>query len=113
MKPSVVQKPFVSPFLFSIFLAVGVTGTLLFFHVKNGPIVVIHEWLGMAFVVAGLIHILLNFRTLLAYFKTRQCWVATLAAVLLIALFAIAGFNHGEGRHGPHGSPDSVEAESR
>lgn len=104
------QKTVISPFLLVVFAASAITGVLMFFHIKNGPIVVVHEWLGMAFALAGVLHLVLNFRQLTAYFKTRQSWVALGAALALVALFVAAGW-HGEGE-GPRGHrPPAVDAD--
>ncbi len=102
MKPSVVQKPILSPFLLTVFAAVAVTGVLLFFHIKNGLIVVVHEWLGMVFVIAGAVHVILNFRQFLAYCKLTRAWIGVVLALVLIGFFAVAGLNH---HGGPHGRP--------
>lgn len=113
MKPSVVQKPVLSPFLLTVFAAVAVTGVLLFFHIKNGPIVVIHEWLGMAFVIAGVLHIVLNFRQFLSYCKLARAWIGIVLALVLVGLFALAGLNHHGGPHGRpgEGAPQSGQSE--
>jgi hypothetical protein len=92
-----------------LFAAIAVTGVLMFYHVKNGSVVIIHEWLGMLFAAAGLVHVIINFRQLAAYFKTKQCVVAVAIALGLVALFAAAGPFHPEGPHG-HRGPQAAEA---
>jgi hypothetical protein len=113
MKQSVVKKPVISPFLFTVFAAVAVTGVLLFVDVKNGPITVIHEWLGIVFVIAGLLHIILNFRQFLSYFKLTRAWIGVVLGLALIGFFAFAGFGHHGGPHGRPGAdaPQSGQAE--
>ena len=108
LKSTLFKKSFVSPFLTIGFLAISITGALLFFHVKNGAIMTIHEWFGWAFIVGGIIHLLINLKPLLSYFKSIQAIVSCgVAAVLLVAL-TVVGMNHKGGRHGhgEHGNPE-------
>lgn len=107
MKDPILQKPVLSPFLVTIFAAISVTGVLLFFHIKNGSIVVVHEWLGLIFVVTGLIHLILNFRQFSAYLKLRRSWIAITAAALLILVLALAGLNHKGGHN--RGQPPAMQ----
>lgn len=112
MKQSVVQKTVISPFLMTVFASVAITGVLLFFHVKNGPIVVVHEWLGMVFVIAGLLHIILNLRQFVAYLKLPRAWIGIALALICIGVFAVGGLTHPGGHHGPQseGAPQSGQA---
>jgi hypothetical protein len=99
------RKSIISPFITIGFLAISITGILLFFHIKNGMIMTIHQWFGWAFIVGGLIHLLLHFKTLLSHLKTvRGLLSVGLSLVLLIAMAMIGvnhrghGHGHGEGR---------------
>lgn len=38
-------------------LVVGVTGIILFFNLAKGPVEAVHEWLGMIFVAAAVLHV--------------------------------------------------------
>ncbi|MFT3783853.1 MAG: DUF4405 domain-containing protein [Nibricoccus sp.] len=91
-------KPSLSPFVAVAFLVISLTGALLFFHIKNGVVMVLHEWFGWAFIVAGLVHILLNLKPLLSYSKFRSGWVSLWLALMLTVALAIVGLNH-------HGNP--------
>lgn len=107
MNPSLPSKPSLSPFVAVAFAVISVTGVLLFFHVKNGPIMVLHEWFGWAFVVAGLIHLILNWRPLLGYLRLKCGCVSLGVALLLTVGLAVAGLNHGH--QGPGGRPAFAE----
>jgi hypothetical protein len=67
-------------------LAVSVTGLMLLFGIR-GEMGDIHEWIGVAFVVAILLHIIRNWRALGAMFKSRTS--ATIAVVGGLALTAL------------------------
>jgi len=85
---------------------------MLFFHMKNGMVMVLHEMFGWAFVVAGLVHLLLNWRPLLSYLRLRAGVLSLVFALVLVALLSYAGLNHDE-QHGPgrHGPPLEAHAE--
>jgi hypothetical protein len=100
------KKPALSPFVAIAFLVISVTGVLLYFHVKNGPIIVLHEWFGWAFVVAGILHVLLNIKPLFAYLKLRSGLWSLAAALILTVILTMIGLN----RHrGPNGQPPPFE----
>ncbi len=94
-------KTVLSPFLTIAFLAISATGLLMFFRVHSGTIREIHEILGILFVVAGLVHFIVNFRQIASYLKLRRSWIAIVAAVALIA-FAAIGDDEGGPERGPH-----------
>jgi len=109
MNHSFLQKTFLSPFLFGLFLAVAVTGVLMFFHVKNGPIVVVHEWVSIVFVVVAVLHLVINLTQLAAYFKLGRAWAALTVAAAIAAIFVVAGFNHRGGSRGPENRPNTSQ----
>lgn len=89
-----------SPFVAVGFAAIAVTGALLFFHVKNGAIMALHEWFGWAFIVTGTVHILLNWRPLLGYLRQRAGVLSLAVGIVATILLAAAGSHHVEGGHG-------------
>lgn len=99
------SRPFLSPFVTVAFVVIAVTGVLLFFHVKNGPIMVLHEWFGWAFVIAGAAHLLLNLRSLSGYLRQKTGLASLGLALVLTVVLGMAGLrhNHGESSHrAPH-----------
>jgi len=100
-------KSFLSPFLFATFAVVAVTGLLLFFEVRSAPVKVVHEWLSVLFALVGLLHLILNWRPLAAYFRKRGSWIAILVTLAFTVLFAGAALNH----WGPHGHGPEAPAE--
>jgi hypothetical protein len=98
-KPFSVEKAIVSPFVGIAFLAVSVTGISLFFHVKNHSIVAVHEWLGWAFVVGGLVHLLIHYRQMLSYMKSMKGILSAAIAVVLLIILSVAGMSDKDGHH--------------
>lgn len=99
MKNKLIDRTWLSPFTSVAFGVIGVTGLLLFFHVKNGPIMALHEWFGWTFVVAGALHLLLNWRPLLSYLR-RWSAVAALAGGLALVVGLAVGGASGQPRSG-------------
>ena len=107
MKNPIPLRTVFSPFVAVAFVVLAATGALLFFHVKNGPIVVLHQWFGWAFVAGGLGHLALNLRPLLAHLRQRAGLVALGVAAGLIVVLTVVGANR---RGGPRGGPDGARA---
>jgi len=102
MKKSFLSRTWISPLVAVAFGIIGVTGLLLFFHVKSGSIVTLHEWFGWAFVLAGAVHVLLNWRTLASYLRCRSALIAlTLSALIVVAFTAGGASGHEAGRGRP------------
>ena len=99
------HKTIISPFAGVTFAAVALTGILLLFHQKLPAVHEIHRWGGLLFVAAGVVHLILNWRPFIAYFKdTRAMW-GSLAGALTIALM-IALFPHGKEDSDDYGKHD-------
>lgn len=106
-------KAWVNPLTVFTFTAVAFTGVLMFFEVEAGPIKGIHEWMGVAFAIAGGTHLVLHWRVFWAKFKQRETILSLVGVALLcvLLLFASAG-GPGEGpeHHGRHGRPPLEES---
>jgi len=100
------QKPWISPLVAVTYTAVAVSGFFLLFHIKSPGVVHIHQWGGLLFLIVGTIHMVINWRILLSYFKKSKTIYATLAGVLtivlLVSLFPLRWdgqrHNHGKGQ---------------
>lgn len=98
------KRNWLSPLVGVFFVAVGVSGTLMLFHIQSSSLRVMHEWIGLAFVVAATLHLLLNWRPLMTHCKTRQALIALTVGAVLCTGFLFAGAAHeGHGGNGPHG----------
>lgn len=89
-----------TPATIATFLVVGVTGLLLFFKIRLGPISAIHEWVSLLFVLVAALHVIRNWTALSGYFKRRAFWVAVTGAGLISGLFLLAPSHPGPGREG-------------
>ena len=67
------------------FVVIAVTGVALFFGVRAGLIKTLHEYIGLVMVAAAVIHIVVNWKPFLNYFK------GTKGTAIVVALAVVAG----------------------
>lgn len=91
------QREYISPLMVFSFLVVAVTGTLMLLHVRSRSLGHLHEWMGLFFVVVGIIHVLLNWSVLKAYLKQTPMQISLVVVLLLSVLLLTGG---GQDRHG-------------
>ncbi len=99
-------KPALSSFVAASFAVLAATGALLFFDVEARPIEALHQWFGWMFVLAGVVHVVLNVRQLAAYLRLGAArW--SLASVLLLAagLLVLGWTYRGEEHHADPAPP--------
>lgn len=84
------NRNYVTPFISLVFLVVGLSGLLMFFHLFDGYTEVVHEYLGVFFVVCAVFHIILNWKALKIHFK-RGVFMPALLGVLAISVTLIVG----------------------
>ncbi|MDE2163725.1 MAG: DUF4405 domain-containing protein [Alphaproteobacteria bacterium] len=82
-------RNYATPLSFVTFLATGVTGVMLFFELRSRTLSEVHEWVGMLFVTAIVLHLVRNWRSLLAMLSTPRSKVvvgglSTVAALLVL-----------------------------
>ena len=78
-----------TPIVAAVFVVSAATGTLLFFHVGERLIKELHEWIGLAFVVAAALHIARNGRALLGHGRKPGLWIAVALALATAAAFIV------------------------
>jgi len=108
-------RTYATPLSFVTFLGCAVTGLLLFFGIRSRPLGEVHEWLGIIFVVALLLHLARNWRGVTAMLTAPRAKLATGIAAILVAVYVLSaapfqggygyghgpGHGHGQGFHGP------------
>ena len=84
------SRNYITPFISLVFLSVGLSGLLMFFHLFDGFTEVVHADFGVFFVICAVFHIILNWKALKIHFK-RSVFIPTLLAVLVISATLIVG----------------------
>jgi Na+/melibiose symporter-like transporter len=82
-------RSYVSPAVVFTFVVVSVTGFLMLFDIDN--VDDLHKWMGLSFGIVGIIHLVVNWRTLVVYFRCRKImiWSAAMLIVCALLLFGI------------------------
>jgi len=101
------HKSWLSPFLFTAFAVISITGIMMLFHIKVPGFHTLHEWLGLAFVIAGIVHLTLNWRMFAKYFSSKNAAIGLIAAVVL-GIFIVSVAPQGQ-----HGNGDWEKAGAR
>lgn len=83
------NRNYVTPFISLVFLVVGITGVLMFFHLFDGYTEVVHEFLGLFFVICAIFHVMLNWKALKIHFKRGVFIPAALAVAAISILFIV------------------------
>lgn len=83
------------------FAVVAVTGVLVFFHVGDNYVKGLHEWLGIAFVAAALLHVARHFKSFTALLRQRRTQVMLGLAALVAAGFIASAAMQPEGGGSP------------
>lgn len=100
-------RTWLSPFTTVIFVAIAVSGVLMFFQVRFGGITVLHEFAGLLFVGAGVLHLAIHWKTLMGYFRHRTAQVIFgFALVACLALLVFGSSHQGHSERGRRGPPD-------
>ncbi len=82
-------KKYATPLTAVLSLVVGVSGSLMFFHLFKSKVQGLHEWLGMAFLLAFVLHGLRNRRPFMSLFKQTRSQVLLGLAVVTAAAFLL------------------------
>jgi hypothetical protein len=104
MQPIPSPRTWLSPLTGVAFLAIGITGILMFFHVRLPGMTFLHEIGGLLFVVVAVIHLKLNWRPLLACCRHRRGRIALWTGTAIAAVLLVLGLGH-DAAHGSHRGP--------
>jgi len=85
MKPT---RNYITPFISLIFLLVGISGLLMLFHLFDGYTEVVHEILGVFFIICTIFHIIINWKALKIHFK-KGVFIPALVGVLTISVMLV------------------------
>ena len=111
MSESPSRLRFSTPIVIAVFAVSAVTGVLLFFHLGERLIKELHEWMGVVFVVAALLHAVRNGRALLLHARRPTLWIAAALVVATAAAFIVPALAAREG--GNEGTRQLVQAVMR
>lgn len=73
----------------ALFLIVAASGVAMFFHVGEGLVKEMHEWLALVFVLAVGLHVFRNWGGMVTYFRRRTILTPLAVALVVAAAFII------------------------
>ncbi len=68
----------------TMFLVIGISGVMLFFHFFSNEVKSLHEYLGLVFVAAVFFHVFYNFKAMKNYF-TKRVFISTLLLTVVVS----------------------------
>ena len=71
-------------FTTTTFLVIGISGVMMFFHFFDSSVKELHEILGLAFVVAAVLHVIMNWKSMKNYFSKK----IFISAVIIVAVIS-------------------------
>ncbi|MDI6447651.1 DUF4405 domain-containing protein [Anaerobaca lacustris] len=77
-----------------LFLVVGVSGILMFFHVLDEYTQTVHEVLGLAFVLASVFHIYVNWKPMKRYFTKTRFLISGIVVLVMSLILVFLGKDH-------------------
>lgn len=82
------NRNYITPFISLVFLVVGISGLLMLFHLFDGYTEVVHEILGVFFIICAIFHIIINWKALRIHFK-KGVFIPALLGVLTLSVILI------------------------
>lgn len=96
-KNAVLSRSVITPFTVISFLLISITGVQMLLGMRNHFVGGLHEWVGLAFVLFGVLHLVLNWRVFLTYIK-KPIMVVLLILTIGLIPFLFTGGEEREGR---------------
>lgn len=82
-----IRQSFATTPVIGTFAVIAISGILLFFHIKNKPLELIHTYIGLAFILFAVLHMAANFGGLKRYFRGNKILLNLAICVVSIAAF--------------------------
>lgn len=100
MMKKVSIRDFATSFTTMMFLVIGISGVMMFFHFNDKYVKELHEILGLVFVGAAVLHIFSNWKAMKNYFSKKMFFSAVAVTILVSAGFVVNSLNKGDNPKG-------------
>lgn len=87
----ILNREIATSFTTTLFLIISISGLFLFFHLFEKQVKELHEILGIGFVIAALLHVMFNFKSMKKYFSKKIFAIAIVLGVLVSGIFVYEG----------------------
>jgi len=76
------------------FVVIAISGVMMFFHFNDMLVKDLHEILGLVFVIAAFLHVIVNWKSMKNYFSKKIFIGATIITTIVSGLFIYQGSNN-------------------
>lgn len=90
------KRNIITPFVTLLFAVIALTGILMFLHILDGYTEVLHELLGVVFIIFSVLHIIINWKALRGHLKSEKFGIALVITIILSLSIVLAGKGHGD-----------------
>lgn len=80
----------------TMFLVIGISGIMMFFHFNDMLVKELHEILGLVFVTAILLHVFVNWKSMKKYFSKKIFISLAIVTIIVSGVFISQSLNKGE-----------------
>ncbi len=87
------KRELATSFTTFLFLVIGITGVMMYFHILDNYTKSMHEILGLAFVAIVFFHVLFNWKSMKKYFSNRLFFIAGTVISIIVLSFIITTSN--------------------
>ncbi len=81
-------------FTTTIFLVIGISGIMMYFHFFDSSVKQLHEILGLVFVAAALSHVIMNWKSMKNYFSKKIFVSASIIVAIISGIFISQNLNN-------------------
>lgn len=93
-------RDYATSFTTLMFLVIGISGVMMFFHFYDKYVKELHEILGLVFVAAALFHVLANWKAMKNYFSKKVFLFAIAVTLVVSGGFVVKSLSQGENPKG-------------
>ena len=80
----------------ALFLVIGISGVMMFFHFFDSNVKYLHEILGLAFIAAVLFHLFYNWKSMKSYFSKKTFFISLVLTAMISFGFIFQSAQEGE-----------------
>jgi uncharacterized membrane protein YhaH (DUF805 family) len=89
-------KDIATSFTALTFLVIAISGVMMFFHFNKIMVKELHEILGLVFVVAAFLHLIVNWKSMKNYFSKKSFVTISLIVIVISGIFVVQSNEKGE-----------------
>lgn len=89
-------KDIATSFTSLTFLVIAISGVMMFFHFNDMMVKELHEILGLVFVIATFLHLIVNWKSMKNYFSKKIFLSISLVVAVVSGIFVIQSVDKGD-----------------